>query len=60
MEAALAPIVAGWMLDEPRECVVCHRLWQRERSHAAWRLAPLTDPGRPPADEGPDRLADAD
>jgi hypothetical protein len=39
---APAPIVAAWMLDESRECVVCHRVWTREdETRGAWRLAPL-------------------
>lgn len=40
---APAPIVAPWMIDDARECVVCHRVWTRESESraTAWRLAPL-------------------
>lgn len=38
---APAPIVAPWMIEDERECVVCHRVWTREdETRTAWHLAP--------------------
>jgi hypothetical protein len=38
---APAPIVADWMLEDPRECVTCHRLRAAHQRRSAWQLAPL-------------------